>query len=276
MRRFLAGLPRAAVLLVFAVAIAVPLSLVVFTSLKTANGFFASPFSPPSDPQWQNYGRIIDPEGENIWRAVLNSAIVTASTVALVLLLGSMAAYAIARIRGWRSTALFAFFVGGLMVAPQVYMTPLFVIISQLQLVNTFRAVVLVSVAVQLPIAVLVLTGFMRSLPQELIDAAFVDGGSEWDVYRRIVVPLTRPAFATVAIFSLVITWNDLLFPLLFLRVEELRTLPLALLQFRGEYLTNYPVLFAGVTLATIPMVAAYLAMQRYFVEGLTAGSLKG
>lgn len=108
-------------------------------------------------------------------------------------------------------------------------------IISQLQLVNTFRAVVLVSVAVQLPIAVLVLTGFMRSLPQELIDAAFVDGGSEWDVYRRIVVPLTRPAFATVAIFSLVITWNDLLFPLLFLRVEELRTLPLALLQFRGS-----------------------------------------
>ncbi len=212
MRRFLAGLPRAAVLLVFAVAIAVPLSLVVFTSLKTANGFFANP-SHPSDPRWQNYGRIIDPEGENIWRAVLNSAIVTASTVALVLLLGSMAAYAIARIRGWRSTALFAFFVGGLMVAPQVYMTPLFVIISQLQLVNTFRAVVLVSVAVQLPIAVLVLTGFMRSLPQELIDAAFVDGGSEWDVYRRIVVPLTRPAFATVAIFSLVITWNDLLFP---------------------------------------------------------------
>ena len=267
-------LPRAVVLVLFAVVIAVPLSLVLFTSLKTSAQYFQSPFTPPADPEFENYTRIFT--RESILRAFLNSALVTASTVLLVLLLGSMAAYGIARMRGWRSGGLFAFFVAGLMVAPQVYMMPVFVIVSQLQLVNTLRAVVLVSVAVQLPIAVLVLTGFIRGLPRELLDAAFVDGGSEWAVYRRIVLPLTRPALATVAIFSLVITWNDLVWPLLFLRREALRTLPLALLQFRGEYLTNYPVLFAGATLATIPMVAAYLSLQRWFVEGLTAGSLKG
>lgn len=162
------------------------------------------------------------------------------------------------------------------MVAPQVYMMPLFLVLDFFGLINTRIGVILVTVSQQLPIAVLILTGFMRSIPRAIMDAAFVDGATEWAVYRRIVMPLTRSAFATVAIFSFVITWNDLLFPLLFLKSQEKQTLPLALLNFRGQYLTNYPLMFSGVILATIPMVIMYVLLQRHFVAGMTMGSVKG
>jgi raffinose/stachyose/melibiose transport system permease protein len=167
-------------------------------------------------------------------------------------------------------------FVGGLMIAPQVYMMPLFIMMNALGLVDSLLGVILATVAWQLPIAVLLLTGFIKGIPKEILEAAFVDGASEWRVYRSLVVPLTAPAFAALAIFSLVITWNDLLFPLILLKSNESKTLPLALLEFKGQYLTNYPLLFAGVVVASIPMVLAYIFLQRYFVQGLSLGAVKG
>ena len=267
-------IPRHFALALFGIIILLPLSLTLFTSLKSTPELYAAPLAPPSTWRFSNYRQLV--QAESMLTYYKNSTVVTAATVVLVLLLGSMVAYAISRMRGWKATALFAFFLAGLMVAPQVYMIPAFVVISKLQLVNTLRGVILLEAAMQLPIAVLILTGFMRDIPREITDAAFVDGCSEWNVYRRIIVPLTTPAFATVGIFSLVISWNSLLFPLLLLRTDDMKTLPLALLQFRGQYLTNYPLLFAGVVVATIPMVIAYVALQRYFVQGMTAGSVKG
>lgn len=267
-------IPRHLALAVFGIIILLPLSLTLFTSFKSTPELYAEPLAPPSTWEFSNYRQLV--QAESMLTYYKNSAIVTAATVVLVLWLGSMVAFAISRMRGWRAGILFAFFVAGLMVAPQVYMIPAFVVISKLELVNTLRGVVLLETATQLPVAVLILTGFMREIPEDITDAAFVDGSTEWNVYRRIIVPLTTPAFATVGIFSLVISWNGLLFPLLLLRTDDMKTLPLALLEFRGQYLTNYPLLFAGVVVATIPMVIAYVALQRYFVQGMTAGSVKG
>jgi raffinose/stachyose/melibiose transport system permease protein len=268
------NIPRQIILVLYSLLIIIPLSLVLFTTFKTTGELYASPLSPPTSLNLDNYRQLF--EAELMADYFINSVMVTLATVFFVLLTGSMVAYAISRMGGWLPTMLFAFFVAGLMVAPQVYMIPLYLVLDAMGLVNTLLGVILASIAFQLPIAVLILTGFMRSLPKEMIEAAFVDGASEWGVYRRIVVPLTAPAFASVAIFCFVITWNDLLFPLILIQSDIYKTLPLALLEFRGEYLTNYPLLFSGVIVATLPMLLAYLFLQRYFIEGMTAGSVKG
>lgn len=270
----LRALPRQIPLILFALLILAPLSVVFFATLKTTSELYGNPLSLPPNPTLDNYGRLFAAESMVVY--FLNSVVVTLGSVFFILLLGSLAAYAISRLGGFVATALFAFFVAGLLVAPQVYMIPLYVIVDSLGLVDSLLGIILVSISFQLPVAVLILTGFMRSLPKDLLDAAFVDGATEWVTYRRIVLPLTRPALATVATFSFVITWNDLLFPLLFLKTDVNKTLPLALLEFRGQYLTDYPLLFSGVIVATIPMLVAYVFLQRYFIEGMTAGSVKG
>lgn len=267
-------LPRHIILLLFSLIIIGPLSIVLFATFKTTSELYSRPLAFPSELSLENYRQLFLVESMGMY--FLNSVVITLSSVFFILLVGSMLAYAISRMSGWVAVALFAFFVGGLMVAPQVYMMPLFLVLDFFGLINTRIGVILVTVSQQLPIAVLILTGFMRSIPRAIMDAAFVDGATEWAVYRRIVMPLTRSAFATVAIFSFVITWNDLLFPLLFLKSQEKQTLPLALLNFRGQYLTNYPLMFSGVILATIPMVIMYVLLQRHFVAGMTMGSVKG
>lgn len=272
--RSLAGISRQAVLIGFGLIILVPLLLVVLTSFRSTGDLYADPLGIPRAVNLDGYARVL--RGDRMPRYGLNSTLVTLVTVALVLTFGSMASYAVARLRGRASALLFAFFVAGLLIAPQVYMIPLVVLVDTIGLLDSLVAVMLISTAIQLPIAVLILSGFMRALPPELLEAGLVDGGTEWQLYRRIVLPLTGPALAAVGIFSLVITWNDLLISLLIIRSADLRTLPLALLQFRGEYVTDYPALFAGVVLASLPMLVAYVLLQRRFVDGLTAGAVKG
>ena len=116
----------------------------------------------------------------------------------------------------------------------------------------------------------------MRTLPREIYEATDLDGSGPWRTYRSVVMPLSRPSIAATSIFLFVIHWNELLYPLLFIRSPELRTLPVALLSFQGEFLTNYPLLFSGVVIASFPIVVAYLLLQRYFVAGITAGAVKG
>lgn len=268
-------LPRHAILIFYSLIILGPLSFVLFATFKTTGELYATPLALPSSVGLDSYLQLFATESMVVY--FLNSAVVTLISVFFILFFGSMLSYAISRIGiGWLAGALFAFFVGGLMIAPQVYMMPLFILMQTLGLVDSLTGVILVSIAWQIPIAVLILTGFMRSIPKDILDAAFVDGASEWNVYRKIVVPMAAPAFAALAIFSFVITYNDLLFPLLFLRSDANKTLPLALLEFKGQYVTNYPVLFSGVLVATIPMIIAYLFLQRYFIEGMTGGATKG
>jgi raffinose/stachyose/melibiose transport system permease protein len=125
-------------------------------------------------------------------------------------------------------------------------------------------------------VAVFILGGFMRTLPKEIYEATDLDGSGPWRTYRSVVLPLSAPSIAATSIFLFVIHWNELLYPLLFIRSPEQRTLPVALLSFQGEFLTNYPLLFSGVVIASFPIVIAYLLLQRYFIAGITAGAVKG
>lgn len=265
---------RAIGLTVYALIIIVPITVVVFTTFKTSPPMYASPFGLPTEPTLANFTELIG-DGR-LGLNLLNSIVVTSFSVVLTLALASAAAYGIARLLGWVGVLVFGAFALGLAVPAQVAMIPQYVIIKQLNLTNTLTGLVLINIAVTMPIAVFILTAFFKTLPKELYEAAEIDGAGHFRVYRSIALPLSAPSLAAVAIFLVVMHWNDLLYPLLFITDPAKATLPKALLDFKGEYTTNYPVLFAGVLVASAPMVIAYVFLQRYFVAGMTAGATKG
>lgn len=267
-------LGRRTVLAVYAVLVVVPLVVVLFGSFKTTPELFDSPFAPPSSLSVENYVRVLGEQ--DLGRAFANSTVVTVCSVGLTLFLASLASYGVARIPGWRGGLLFGFLVLGMAVPAQANMIPQYVLFQSLGLLDSLVGLVLINVVVTMPVAVFILTGFMRTLPRELYEASAIDGSGPWRTYRSVVLPLSTPSLAAAAIFLFVIHWNEMLYPLLFLSDPDKYTIPLALLQFQGQFLTDYPLLFTGVVVASAPVVVTYVFLQRYFVSGVTAGSVKG
>jgi raffinose/stachyose/melibiose transport system permease protein len=221
-----------------------------------------------------NYDVVLNEQ--NLAQALLNSALVTCTSVAITLFLGSLAAYGVARTPGWKGWLIFGFLVLGMSVPAQANMIPQYVLFQRLGLLDSLLGLVLINVVVGMPVAVFILGGFMKSLPKETYEASAIDGAGPWRTYRSVALPMSLPSVAATAIFLFVIQWNDLLYPLLFIRSPEKQTLPLALLDFQGQFLTDYPLLFTGVVISSLPLVVAYVLLQRYFVAGMTAGSVKG
>ncbi|AYY13595.1 carbohydrate ABC transporter permease [Actinobacteria bacterium YIM 96077] len=265
---------RGAVLAVYALLVIVPVTVVVFGSFKTTPELFDSPFGLPSSFSFENYDVVLNEE--NLAQAFANSVVVTATSVFLTLLLGSLAAYATARIPGWKGWLIFGFLVLGMSVPAQANMIPQYVLFNQLGLLDSRIGLVIINIVVGLPVAVFILGGFMKTLPRETYEAGSVDGAGPFRTYWSIVMPMSMPSLAATAIFLFVIQWNDLLYPLLFISTDSKKTIPLALLDFQGQFLTDYPLLFTGVVIASLPMVVAYVLLQRYFVAGITAGAVKG
>ncbi|GAA4942724.1 carbohydrate ABC transporter permease [Actinoplanes utahensis] len=265
---------RRAVLGVYALLIIVPLVVIAGGSLKTTRDLFADPFGLPTNPTLANYSTVLT--DQNLLLVVRNSVTVVAVSVPVTLLLGSLVAFAVARLPRWPSRLLFGVFALGLAVPAQAIMIPQYVQFERLGLRDSLTGLILVNIVVTLPVAVFILAGFMRTLPGELYEAAEIDGAGPWASFWRIAVPVSLPSLAATAIFLVVMHWNDLLYPLLFIDDPGKRTLPLALLDFQGEYLTEYPLLFTGVVVASLPMVLAYAFLQRHFVAGITAGAVKG
>lgn len=267
-------IPQQLVLFIYAAIIILPFSMVLFATFKTTPELYKNPLGMPENWSFANYQDLF--LKESMVTYFMNSVIVTGVSVVCIIFFASLIAYAIIRMPKKAGLALFGFFVVGMMVPTQVNMIPIYLLVNKLGMLDTLRGVIFVSIGFLIPIAVFILTGFMKTLPDGLIEAAKIDGASEWQTYLRVVMPLSLPSVATVVIFAFVIVWNDLLYPLLLLKSSEVKTLPIALLDFQGQYLTNYPMIFAGVIIASIPMIVAYVFLQRYFVAGMTAGSVKG
>lgn len=262
-------------LAVYALLILIPLLMVALTSVKTLQETFRNPLGLPEGGfQWSNYSAIF--QEQTMAGYFMNSTIVTLFSVSLTLFFASMIAFGISRLNNWLGNILFGLFTLGMMVPAQVNMVPLYSLMLDLNLTNSLVGLILVNIAVTLPIAVFILTGFMKTLPKELFEASTIDGAGNWQMYTKIAVPLSLPSISATAIFLFVMHWNDLLYPLLFITDNAYKTLPLALLDFQGQYSTNYPMLFTGVIIASAPMVIAYVFLQRFFVAGMTAGALKG
>ncbi len=276
MRRFLRALPPHLVLISWSIIVLFPLWTMVVNSIKPRLDIFRSPFTPPTRATITFEGYV------NAWNAgrfdiyFRNSLVVTAVSLLLVVFLGSLAAYALASWRSRWANLLYIFFIAGLMIPIRLGTINLFTIVKTLQLEDTILSLIPVYVAMGLPIATFVLTDFIRSLPGELRDAAYVDGASEWRIYTSVILPLVRPALATVAIFNLIPIWNDLWFPLIFIRQEEQRTVMLGVTLLFGQYQTNWTNILAVLTMSALPLLVLYLLMAKQFIKGLTAGAVKG
>jgi len=258
---------RIVALAIFAALIIIPSAIVVLGSTKTDAEVYNKPLALPERWTLDNFRFLF--EVSNVGKSFLNSIIVTGFSVTITLILASMCAFAISRMITVTGKVLFSLFAVGLAIPGQVNLVPIFILFNDLQLTNKLSGLILINVVTTLPISVFILTAFFRELPKEMYEVSEVDGATPLRVYRSIALPLSRPAMGATAIFLFVITWNELLFPLLLITDVEKRTLPLSLLSFRGEFFSNYSMIFTAVMVASIPMVAMYLLMQRSFIAGL-------
>ena len=250
-----------------------PLFIMVLSSFKSNAETFDSPFALPASFDLGNIRRVWDET--NFVQYLANSAIITAVSVAVLLVFGTMAAYAIARYPFRLRETVFLFFLSGLMVPLKLAIIPLFVQLDRLGLIDTRTGLVLIYVAMGLPSTVFILTGFLRTLPVELEESARIEGAGEARIMVSIMLPLARPALVIAGIQNAVPIWNDFFFPLVFVTTDRLKTLPQGLSVFMGEYNTDWGVLFSGLTLAALPIMLCYVLLSRQFIAGLTSGAVK-
>jgi multiple sugar transport system permease protein len=210
----------------------------------------------------------------NLARNVMNSAIVAISATTLSILINSMAGYAFAKFRFRAREPLFRLMLAGLIIPPQVGMLPLFVLMRQLHLVNSYWGVIIPSMASIF--GIFLIRQYAASIPDELLDAARIDGASEFTIYRRIVLPLLTPILVTFAVFMFMSTWNDFLWPLIILSDDAKYTLPVALANLAGEHVQDTELMMAGSVITLLPVLLAFIVLQRYYIQGITTGSVKG
>ncbi len=264
-----------AALLSYAVIVLFPILLVVMNSFKERRAIFRDPLAPPTTESFSLIG----------YRAVLekgefalyfgNSLIVTVATLALVLLLGAMAAWALSEYRFRFSTLVGLYMAIGIMVPIRLGTVSILNLMVDLGLVNTLTALVLVYTAQGLPLAIFILAEFIGQIPRELREAARCDGVPEVAIFARIVLPLIRPAMATVAVFTMVPIWNDLWFPLILAPTGGNQTVTLGVQQFIGQYVTDWNAVLAALSLAILPILGLYLIFSRQLIRGLTSGAVK-
>lgn len=250
-----------------------PIFLMVMSSFKTTREIFRDPFALPSTWTFANY---LEAWGRgNFSTYFMNSVLVTVASVIIVLVVGSLAAYPLGRYTFKGRDWLLLYFLSGLMLPIRLGILPLFFLMRELGLLNTLWSLIFVYSASGLPFTIFVLSNFFKTIPKELEEAARLDGASEVRIYAQVMLPLIRPALATVAIFNFIPWWNDFFFPLIFIRVERFKTLPLGLFSFFGEHSNNWALLFAGLTITALPLLILYLFASQQIIKGLTSGALK-
>ena len=252
-----------------------PILLVLLNSFKTRSGIFDDPLGWPTKATLSlvGYGKVLGDAA--IGHMFVNSAIVTGVSLAAILLLGAMAAWALTEYGFFGNRLLALFLAFGIMVPIRLGSVAILQEMVALNLVNTLTALVLVYIAQGLPLAVMILSEFVSQVPQELKDAARCDGVGEYRIFFQVVLPLIRPAVATVAVFTMVPIWNDLWFPLILAPSEQTQTITLGVQQFVGQFATDWNAVLAALSLAVLPILVLYALFSRQLIRGITAGAVK-
>jgi raffinose/stachyose/melibiose transport system permease protein len=262
------------ILTVLVVLVLTPVFMIVIGGLKTRGEFISRPYTLPIPPHWENYTYIL--KTAVFWSMLRNSLVVMVATTASMLFLCSLAAFVFARMEFRGKSLAFNLFTVGLMFPINVAILPVYLVLRQMDLTNQLIGVILVQTAFQLSGNILILRGFFMAIPNELQDAAYIDGCTTFGFFWRILLPLARPSLAAVAALTMIVSWNDLLVPLVVIDKESLWTLPLGTMQFQGQYASDLAMIAAFVTLSAIPTMIFYIVAERQIVSGLTAGALKG
>ncbi|MDD4289045.1 MAG: carbohydrate ABC transporter permease [Atribacterota bacterium] len=262
------------ILTIAAIFILFPIAMIIFGTLKTRGEFMTVPYTLPIPPNWGNIKRVLTMP--IFWYMMRNSILVMIVTTVGVVVVASLSAFVFSRIEFRMKNMLFNFFTLGLMFPVTVAILPIYLIIRQLNLINSLTGVILVQTAFQLSISIVILRNFFMSVPFELQDAASIDGCNNLGFFWCVLLPLARPSLATVAALTIVTSWNDLLVPLVLIDQEKLWTLPLGTMQFQGQYGMDLSLVSAFLLLSAIPAIIFYIFAERQLVSGLTAGALKG
>jgi multiple sugar transport system permease protein len=268
-----------AVLLLAAVVWLIPAVWVLVTSLKTTESIIRLP------PEWipipatlQHYREaLFSSRTANVGRAFVNSTLVGVATVAFVLACSALAAYPLARMRFPGRDLIFAVLVGSLMVPGVITIVPLYLLVQQLGWLSTYQVLIVPDTALTFGFGVFLLRQFFQALPLELEEAARIDGANSWQIFMSILIPLSQPALAALAIFAFRSSWNDFIWPLISINKPEMFTLPVALALLRSNYASeSYGPIMAGAVLSALPIVAVFVIANRRIIEGVQFSGLKG
>lgn len=263
---------RELVMIAVAIAFCVPLYVLATLSVKTQGDIILSPLAFPTSANVDNYS---ESWNQGVGNGLLSSAIITVSSVVVIICVGSICAYAIARRPSKLSSALYVSFVLGIILPFQLAIIPLYVVLRNLHLTGTYIGMIFLYSGLLAPLAVFLYTGFIRALPKDYEEAAQVDGSGFIRTWFRVVFPLLLPVTGTVAILTGLVVWNDFFLSLIFLSGSDRQTLPLALYSFVGEYTSQWNLIMAAVVISITPMLLFYLIAQRQLIRGF-AGGVKG
>jgi raffinose/stachyose/melibiose transport system permease protein len=264
------------VLLAYTAIALFPIVLVLFNAFKSRKAIFSAPMAPPTADTFSLIGFETVLTRSDFGLYFGNSITVTLVTLFLVVFLGAMAAWALSEYSFKGNAVLALYLAVGIMIPIRLGTVSILRLIVSLDLINTLAALILVYTAMGLPLSIFILSEFMRQIPQELKDSARCDGVGEYRIFYRIILPLVRPALATVAVFTMVPIWNDLWFPLILAPGDNTRTITLGVQQFVGQYVTDWNAVLASLTLAIIPVLILYAFFSRQLIAGLTQGAVKG
>ena len=273
----LGGILILVVLIVWAVIELFPILFLFFNSVKTSAEIMSSPFRPPAMPRFMNYveawrgGNLGIPMG----RYFLNSVFVTTGTLVMLMFTGSLAAYALARYKFPIASLAAASLIWALAIPVHATLIPVFHFLGSLGLRNNYFGLICVYTAFWLPFTITVMVAYFESFPKELEDAARIDGCTDFGAFWRIVLPVSRGALASIAIINVVGIWSELLFAYVLMNKPEVRTLPVGIVSFRGQYEVAWNLIFAGLAIASIPTLLFFLIFQRQITKGMTMGAIK-
>jgi raffinose/stachyose/melibiose transport system permease protein len=272
------SIPITVVLLLFTLVFIIPFVWMFMLSLRTSGDILVNPYGFPWHPRWGNYARLLFDPAIRFYRYFVNSIVVTAASLVITVLLSTLAGYGFGRPRysfPWRG-ALFALLLFSLMLPHQILYIPQYVMMARYHLINTRWVLILIYGAMGLPVSIYLMSTYFSQLPGELEDAARIDGADDLRTFWSVMLPIARPALATVILINFLSYWNELLLAITMVTKPDLRTLPAAMMNFVGDIGTDYAMVATSLVVAMLPILILYIMLSEKFIEGLTAGAIKG
>lgn len=263
-----------AVLILFAIVNAYPIIWMMINSFKSQQEFSVDQLGLPNEFILENYVNAW--ETANFGVLFTNSLFVTVASTVITVFIGAFASYFLSRFTFKMNKLVYTFFIFGMLIPIHATLVPMFILMRNLGMLNTPITLLFPYIAFHLPITIFILTSFMKAFPKDIEESAIMDGCGIFRVFWSIILPMSRPALATVVILNLIYNWNEFSFALVLINDPALKTLPLGLASFAGQYTTDYGAQMAGLTLSLLPIVVFYLLLEKEIVRGMTAGAVKG
>jgi raffinose/stachyose/melibiose transport system permease protein len=263
---------REVVLILLAILWWVPFYVMVTTSLKSSAEAFGPAWSLPSKLEWGNYQKAWEGNGTPLTHPVISSVVITIASVSLLVLFGSIASYAIARLGRGFSPTMYYIFVIGIILPYELAVIPAYAAINRIDMVGSYVSMIVLCIGLMMPLTVFMYTGFIRALPLDYEEAARVDGAGVVRTFRKVVFPLLRPATGTIVILTGLIIWNEYFMSLIFLGGSKNATLPIAIARYAGEQEAQYNTVLAAVSISVLPFLVFFLVAQRQFMRSFTGG----